>query len=158
MEEIKVLLVDDERDFLEVVKEFLGRKGRINLDIVASAEEALNLVENGGYDAVVADYKMPGMNGLELLENLRVEGNDIPFIILTGRGSEETAMNALNKGANRYHRKVENIRTQFNKLARSIVEEVARERGWAELKTLQKWLESVLESESKEMENLKSRL
>ena len=101
---IRVLHVEDSVGDLELTRLFLKRKGYNNFKItpVLSAEQGLEILERENFDIVVSDYKMPGMNGLEFLEELRNKGNDIPFIIFTGKGEEKVAMEALNKGADRY--------------------------------------------------------
>jgi PAS domain S-box-containing protein len=72
---------------------------------------------------------MAGMNGLELLETLRNQGNDIPFIIFTGRGREEVAIEALNLGADRYIQKGGDPRAQYGILAQAVVSEVSRKKA-----------------------------
>lgn len=143
--EMNVLLVDDEKGFLDLAKRyFRENEAKINLDVTTSAEEGLEMLEEGNYEAVVSDYKMPSMNGLDFLEAVRSSGNDVPFIILTGKGEEKVAMRALNEGADRYHQKGEDFQTQFKKLTRSIVEEVVRGKSESELKTFRKWIKNVL--------------
>lgn len=124
---MKILHVDDESDFLEQTKIFLERENdRLKVETTTSSVEALGMLRDGDYEAVVADYKMPDMNGLELLEALRSRGDDIPFIILTGKGREEVAMNALNMNANYYLRKGVDPGPLYEKLARIILEEVRK--------------------------------
>ena len=89
-----------------------------------SAEQALEKLKKEYFDIVISDYMMPGMNGLEFLDTLRKKGNDIPFIIFTGRGEEGMAIEALNKGANRYIRKEGRPEVIFNTLGRYVREVV----------------------------------
>ena len=104
---MKILLVDDDQDFLKLAKNVLEGKG--NFEIVKSnlAEEAMDKFEKGHFDAIVSDYRMPGTNGIEFLEEVRGGGSDIPFIIITGKGDEDVAGKALNKGADQYIQKFE---------------------------------------------------
>lgn len=142
---MKVLLIDDEPDFLEIGKLYLERKQE-NLDVetIASAAEALEILEDRSYDAVVSDYKMPFMNGLELLKNIRKKGNDTPFFILTGKGNEEVAREALNLKATGYFKKSKNLKKGFSKLADVLVKSALRKRSekeqyliaWIEKKTV----------------------
>lgn len=123
---MKVLLVDDESDTLEQAKIFLEREDeRIDVDTATSAEEGLQKFAVNDYDAIVSDYQMPGMNGLDFLENVRNErGSKIPFIIFTGKGREEVAMEALNLGADRYFQKGGDAKSQYRVLAQAIGQEV----------------------------------
>ncbi len=119
---MKILIVDDERDFLEQTEIFLGQlESDLEIDSVLSAEEALEELKKQDYDAIVSDYQMPGMDGLDLLKVLREERDiDIPFIIFTGKGREEVAMEALNLGADRYLQKGGDPRAQYSVLANAM--------------------------------------
>ena len=105
---ISVLYVDDEPGLLEIGRIFLERGGQFSVDIVTSAPAALTLLTTKNYDAIVSDYQMPGMDGIEFLKNVRNSGNTIPFILFTGRGREEIVIQAINSGADFYPRKVGN--------------------------------------------------
>jgi PAS domain S-box-containing protein len=72
---------------------------------------------------------MPGMDGLELLKTLRTSGNKIPFIMFTGKGREEVAMEALNRGANGYLQKGVDIESMYGTLAHAIKQEVETKRA-----------------------------
>lgn len=127
---IKILFVDDEPDILEQAEELLSRENE-SFDILTakSAQEALKIFETSETDAVVSDYKMVGINGIEFLRTLREEKDcDTPFIILTGKGQEETAMKALNLGANMYVKKGEDPKIEYRKLAEAIKQEVEHQR------------------------------
>ncbi|KXA97080.1 hypothetical protein AKJ39_03750 [candidate division MSBL1 archaeon SCGC-AAA259J03] len=112
---MKVLLVDDEADILEQAKVFLQRENdRLEVETAASAEEGLQKFSVEDYDAIVSDYQMPEVNGLDFLEIVRKEKeSDVPFIIFTGKGREEVAMEALNLGADRYLQKGGDPRSQY---------------------------------------------
>ncbi len=102
---IRVLHVDDERNQLEFTKMFLEElDGEVTVDSVSDPVEAIRLHGRNGYDVIVSDYKMASMTGLELLQKLR-ERSDVPFILYTGRGSEEVAESAFNAGADDYLKK-----------------------------------------------------
>jgi len=128
--QIQVLHVEDSVGDLELTRLFLKRKGYNNFKItpVLSAERALEMLERENFDVILSDYKMPGMNGLEFLEELRKKGNDIPFIIFTGKGEEKVAMEALNKGANRYINKDGSPAVSIEALAQHIQELVEERR------------------------------
>jgi DNA-binding response OmpR family regulator len=72
------------------------------------------------YDVIVADYLMPEMDGIEFLKGLRASGCTIPFIIFTGKGREDVAIEALNSGADFYLQKGGNPRSQFAELGNMI--------------------------------------
>ena len=126
---IRVLLIDDEPEFLDLTKFFLGRAPSIEVSVAASAKEGLDKLESEEIDAVVSDYSMPGMDGLELLKILRARGNEIPFILLTGKGREDVAIEALNSGADFYVRKGSDPKTQFAEIVNSIKIGVDRRRA-----------------------------
>lgn len=126
MTEYRVLYVDDRPDLLELAQIYLEREdARLTVDTAETAEDALELLEDGAYDAVVSDYQMPEMDGLVFLKTLREErGSDVPFIVFTGKGREEVAIEALNLGANRYLQKGGDPSSQYGVLAQAIEQEV----------------------------------
>ena len=114
---ISILYVDDEPSLLEIGKLFLERSGEFSVEIITSAPDALRLMETNAYDAIISDYQMPGMDGIEFLKNVRDSGNTIPFILFTGRGREEIVIQALNEGADFYLQKGGEPLSQFAELA-----------------------------------------
>ena len=123
---IRVLHVDDEPADLEITRIFLKREAKDGFEIasVLSAEEALEKLKSEHFDVVIADYKMPGMDGIEFLEAVKKSGKyaHTPFILFTGKGNPEVAKEALKKGADRYISKAGNPASQCNKLAQAISE------------------------------------
>jgi PAS domain S-box-containing protein len=136
---IRVLHVDDELGLLKVAKQCLELQGPFQADSACSVEEALAKLEKEQYDAVVSDYQMPGKDGLELLKELRQKGNDVPFIMFTGKGREEIAIKALNLGADQYLNKSGDPETVYYELAYSIRKAVERRKA----------IEALRESEEK---------
>ena len=128
--QIRILHVEDEVGDLELTRLFLKRMGGddFKISIALSAEEALDKLSRERFDIIISDYKMPRMNGIEFLEALRRTGNDTPFVIFTGKGEEEVAMDALNKGANKYIVKGTVPAIQCGELAGSIREIVEKRR------------------------------
>ncbi|MEA5388629.1 response regulator [Haloarculaceae archaeon H-GB11] len=134
-ESIRVLHVDDEPGFAEMAATFLEREqDRFTVDAVTSAGEALDRIDAAAFDCVVSDYDMPEMDGLELLDAVRERYPELPFVLFTGKGSEEIASEAISHGVTDYLQKetgtdqytvlanrVENAVTQFR--AEQAVEE-----------------------------------
>ena len=79
-----VLYVDDEPGLLEIGKLFLEEDGQFIVDTISSATDALALLDTKVYDAIISDYHMPVMDGVEFLKKVRTSGNTIPFILFTG--------------------------------------------------------------------------
>jgi PAS domain S-box-containing protein len=126
---IRVLHVDDDAGFLAVAKQCLEEQSQFEVDTALSAEEALKKLRDSEYDAVVTDYQMPGKNGLELLRELRQEGNDVPFILFTCKGKEEIAIEALNSGVYRYVGKEGKAEATYAELKHSICDSVRGQRA-----------------------------
>lgn len=94
-----ILFVDDNEEILTLGKLFLERSGTMTVDIVPSATTAIGKLSRGKYDAILSDYHMPVMNGIELLHRVRDEFGDIPFILFTGDDAQEIFTEALEAGA-----------------------------------------------------------
>ncbi len=126
---IRVLYVDDEPGLLEIGKLFLEQSGQFSVDIITSASVALTLLNTKNYEAIISDYQMPEMNGIEFLKKVRTSGNTIPFILFTGRGREEVVIQALNEGADFYLQKGGEPKSQFVELAHKIRQAVQQRRA-----------------------------
>ena len=88
---IRALNVDDDSDFLKITKRILEVLGAFQVDTALSVDEAMEKLKKTTYDAIVSDYQMPGKDGLDFLKELRASGNDVPFILFTGKGRESIA-------------------------------------------------------------------
>jgi PAS domain S-box-containing protein len=126
---IRVLHIDDDLGLLKVAKQCLELQGTFQVDTANSADEALSKLKEKEYDAVVSDYAMPGKDGLEFLRQLRKEGNKIPFVIFTGKGREEVAIEALNLGADGYFAKSGHSETVYGELAHGTQQVVEKRRA-----------------------------
>jgi len=126
---ISVLYVDDEPSLLEIGKLFLERNGQFTVDTISSAPAALTLLHTKNYDAIISDFQMPDMDGIEFLKQVRTSGNTIPFILFTGRGREEVVIQALNEGADFYLQKGGDPMPQFTELAHQIRQAVQQRRA-----------------------------
>jgi DNA-binding NtrC family response regulator len=94
----KVLIVDDEKDFLDVMAERMRARG-IDVSTTTSAENAIKMVEEESYDAVVMDFMMPGMDGFQTLKTLKEKKPELQIILLTGNVPEEKCTEAIALGA-----------------------------------------------------------
>jgi PAS domain S-box-containing protein len=113
--------VDDDEGLLEIAEAYLANaQPAIHLVTTTSGFDALRLLAQEHFDVAVVDYQMPDMDGLEVLERLRAQGNFIPFIMFTGRGREEVAMQALNLGADYYLKKEGPAKALYGELAHII--------------------------------------
>jgi len=104
----KILVADDEINSLKVVSATLSKAG-YEVETVSTGEEALMRFAEGDYDLVLSDYRMPGMDGEELLERLNAAAPFTPVILMTGFGTIEHAVNAMKKGAYTYLTKPLNV-------------------------------------------------
>ena len=100
---IDVLHVDDHDPFRDLVVRYLEREPDITVHDADTPERALELVSR--VDCVVSDYDMPSATGLDLLEEVRERRPDLPFLLFTGKGSEEIASEAISAGVTDYLRK-----------------------------------------------------
>jgi len=103
---IRVLHVDDDPEFGDVTARVLERKDD-NMEVITatSPEEGLDRLKRQEIDCVVADYKMPATDGLAFFGEVRETDPDVPFILLTGRGSEGVASQAISDGVTDYLQK-----------------------------------------------------
>jgi CheY-like chemotaxis protein len=118
----RVLYVDDEPGLLELAKTILDREDELEIDTERDPLAALQRMASGIYDVIVCDYQLPRMDGLELLSKLRERGDWTPFILFTGRGREEVAIQALNNGADLYLQKGGDPLVQFGELKNAVIQ------------------------------------
>jgi len=133
-----VLYVDDEPTLLEIGKLFLEQCGQFSVDTIPSAPAAITQLNTKQYDAIVSDYQMPDMDGIEFLKKVRTSGNTIPFILFTGRGREEVVIQALNEGADFYLQKGGEPVPQFTELAHKIRQAVQKRQADASVRDLER--------------------
>jgi DNA-binding NtrC family response regulator len=112
----RVLLVDDEEKFLDVLSQRLGTRG-IDAETSTSGEEALVKIKNRNFDAIVLDVMMPGMGGIETLKRIRKEYPELQIIMLTGRGSVDKAVEAMKEGAIDFLEKPADINKLMDKIS-----------------------------------------
>ncbi len=129
LDAIRVLYVDDETGLLEIGKLFLEESGDFSVTTIDSATAALRLLEKENFDAIVSDYQIPGMDGIEFLIEIRARFGEIPFIIFTGKGREEVVIQSINNGADFYLQKGGEPESQFAELAHKIHAAVSRKKA-----------------------------
>lgn len=96
-----ILVIDDERAIRKVLNEILTFEG-FAVDEAADGAEGVKKIKEGNYDCILCDVKMPKMDGMEVLQVAKQEKPDVPFIVISGHGTIETAVEAVKKGAYDY--------------------------------------------------------
>ncbi|SFR48401.1 hybrid sensor histidine kinase/response regulator [Halorubrum sodomense] len=126
---IPVLLVDDDPDLRAVTASFLEREeDRLAVETAADAAAGLDVLADREVECIVSDYEMPGKDGLAFLESVRERDPDLPFVLFTGRGSEEVASEAISAGVTDYLQKRGGTE-RYERLANRIVEAVEKRRA-----------------------------
>ena len=122
---LKILLVDDEPDIIEVIQDRLEAYG-FTVITARTGLEALKKLSVEKFDGVFLDVKMPEMGGIEALEEIRKRDQKIPVIIITSSSSREAAIEAVAKGASEYILKPfewEELKTKIQKVFNVSLEE-----------------------------------
>ncbi|MFC7228599.1 PAS domain S-box protein [Salinirubellus salinus] len=144
-EPIAVLHVDDEPGFGELVAYHLEREnGRFDVTTATSVEEGLARLDETRYDCIVSDYDMPRRNGLDFLAAVREDAPDLPFVLFTGKGSEEVASEAISTGVTEYLQK-ETGTGQYAVLANRVENAVEQYRATAAFEASQRRLSLFVE-------------
>lgn len=143
---VSVLYIDDEPDLLNLGKQFLERSGILAVETAESGEAGLRRLRKGKIDVIVSDYQMAGIDGIDVLKEIRSSGNATPFIIFTGKGREEVVIDALNEGADFYLQKGGDPRSQFMELEHKILQAYRRQHAEREVLESRALLSTVFES------------
>jgi len=119
LSESKVLLVDDERDFVEALSERMSHRG---LDVVTavSAKDAIQMAQGETFDVIVLDLKMPEIDGLETLKILKQTNANTHFILLTGYATAEKGIRAMLSGAEEVLEKPSNVDILIKKIEKLV--------------------------------------
>ena len=119
----KILIVDDEPLYRHGLFELL-RRPNLKVDAAADGDEALRLFRRGGYQLVISDLSMPGLDGLGLMRAVKRESPSTPFVILSGVGTIQAALTAVRQGADDFLEKPVS-REQINEVLARVAAPVA---------------------------------
>jgi PAS domain S-box-containing protein len=143
---ISILCVDDEPLLLEVIKKFFEREPGFSVKTCTNGKDALELLNALEFDAIISDYGLPDMDGINLLREVRAQGVSSLFIIITGKHRAQVAIDALNNGADYYVQKGGGIVQDIPKLAEFISEGVGKIRANRALFKSEKTYRSIVEN------------
>jgi two-component system response regulator PilR (NtrC family) len=118
----KILVVDDEINMLKLLCDLLKEDDGYEVETASSGEEALEKIKKVIFDLIISDIKMPGMNGLELLEKIKTMDINAAVIFITGYGSVDSAVEAMKLGASDYIEKPFDI-LHFKNLVSQVLNE-----------------------------------
>ena len=119
MQNLKVLLVDDEEEFVTTLSERLELRG-LQARAATNGEDALHMIEADTPQIVILDVMMPGLGGLEVLKRIKARHPQISVILLTGRGSTKEGIEGMQLGAFDYLMKPINIEELIKKMQEAI--------------------------------------
>lgn len=136
VDQLRVLLIDDERDFLDTLVKRL-RKRNLEVTGVNSGEEALQVLRATPLDVVVLDVRMPGMDGIQVLREIKTINPLIQVIMLTGHASVEVAVEGMELGAFDYLMKPANLDELLYKIQDAFKAKTIQEQKIARLKEME---------------------
>jgi DNA-binding NtrC family response regulator len=139
----KVLLVDDEEDFTDALSKRLEARN-LKVMTVNCGEDAIHMANEHSFDAIILDLAMPGMDGLETLQQIKAKHPDAEIIILTGHASVENSVKAMKIGAEDLLEKPVDIADLLNKIetahnkrvvilqekSKEEIEKILKSKGW----------------------------
>ncbi len=114
---MKIMLIDDNESIIKVLKEVIEAAGYECIDFM-DPKKAVETIKISRFDVVLTDLKMPGMTGLEVLNEVKNHSPLTPVIIMTGYADEDSIIDALNMGAVRFYRKPLNIKDLMSFLSK----------------------------------------
>jgi two-component system NtrC family sensor kinase len=117
-----VLVADDRIDNVDFLRQYVLEPNGYRVKAATDGNEALRIALKEDVDLVISDLVMPNLNGLELMEELREAGKEIPTILMTFHGSEETAVNAFRLGARDYIIKPFTVEEMVDAIDRALAE------------------------------------
>ncbi len=105
MIKLNILIVDDDPDIRNVLKELLSMEKNLSIDTAENGLDALEKIKNGKYDLVITDIKMPVMDGIEFLKELRKSFSDMPVVVMSAYAEFDSLVEALHLGAMNFIKK-----------------------------------------------------
>jgi PAS domain S-box-containing protein len=139
-----ILYVDDDVNLLNLNKIFMEKSGEFLIDTVSSAPEALERIATTRYDAILSDFQMPDMDGIEFLKIVRSRHGDLPFILFTGRGREDVVIDAVNNGVDYYIQKGPDLKAMIAELRHKILRAIERRQIESDLKKSREELNDII--------------
>ncbi len=102
--DMKILVVDDFSTMRRIIKTLLGELGYTNIDDADDGKTALPKLQGGGYDFLITDWNMPGMQGIDLLRAVRADEKlaDLPVLLVTAEAKKDQIVMAAKEGVNGY--------------------------------------------------------
>jgi PAS domain S-box-containing protein len=147
---VRVLLVDDDINYSALVKDVLGFAENYSMDRAANLREMWSLLDHNAYDALLLDYSFPDGTGLDALKKMVEQKRQLPIIIVTGRGDERVAAQAIQQGATDYLVKspetVFELPVLINKAVRNYAYQVERIRSLEKIRYQALLLDNVRDS------------
>ena len=135
MKDFRVLIVDDELDFLETIVKRLQRR-KVDTTGIDSGIKALELLEKEHFDVVILDVRMPGMDGIETLKEMKRKRPLLEVIMLTGHASVESGMQGMQYGAFDYVMKPADIDDLLERISEAYERKVLHEKKVRETKVV----------------------
>ena len=94
----RILVIDDKRSIRNTLKDILEYE-KYEVDLAEDGNKGIEKIRSAEYDIVLCDIKMPGLDGIEVLERLNVLAPDTPVVMISGHGNIDTAVDSIKKGA-----------------------------------------------------------
>ena len=119
----KVLLVDDEKEFLKIMSERMEARGMV-VTTAESADQAMSILKKKSFDAIVMDFQMPGMDGMEALKSIKNKNPELQIILLTGYATVEKTVEAMKIGATDFLEKPADLEALAKKIKNAKAEKM----------------------------------
>ncbi len=122
MKQLSLLIVDDEVELIAALAERLKLRG-LQVEVANNGDDALKHTSDTDYDVIILDVRMPGMDGIKLMGEIRSIRPGAKFILLTGQGSDADAAKGMREGASAYMIKPIDIQMLIDEIERAVAEE-----------------------------------